>query len=466
MGGRRSGREISLVMMSEPGPRVATSIPGPLSAEYLARQGRRESNARSYPRRLPIAIKRGFGSFVEDVDGNVFIDFLTGAGALPLGHSHPAVVEAVEQQIGTFVHGLDFPTPIKDEFTELQLSMLPDGMREQMKVHFCGPTGANGVEAAIKLCKIATGRSEVIAFHGGYHGGTAGAMSVSGEVSIKAVVANDMPGVHFFPYSYCVRCPIGLTPDACATNCATYLERALVDPYGGIPKPAAVLLEMVQGEGGGVPATYEFVQRVRKVTADAGIPLLVDEVQTGCGRTGTWFAFEQYNIQPDVIILSKALSGIGLPISIVIYDAALDRWPPGAHTGTFRGNQLAFAAAVASIGVMRDENVLANVRERGQQLGDGLRMIAKENPWVIDVRGRGLMWAVELGDVGSDAPPGRYGTAAARGVQAAALRNGLILEVGGREDCVLRLLPPLNITESLVDRALDVLRLAFAEVCC
>jgi diaminobutyrate-2-oxoglutarate transaminase len=447
------------VTMVYQGPTLLTSVPGPLSKQYLDRQERRESNARTYPRRLPIAVKRAQGSFLEDVDGNVYIDFLTGAGTLSLGHNHPELVAAVQEQLGLFVHGLDLPTPIKDRFTEAQLGMLPEPMRDRMKLHFCGPTGANGIEAAIKLCKTVTGRSDVVAFQGGFHGSTAGAMAVTGDLGPKARIHGSLPGVHFFPYSYCNRCPLGLERSTCDTNCVGYLERALTDANGGMVRPAAVLLEPVQGEGGVIPATLEFAQRLRAITRSLNIPLIVDEVQTGCGRTGTWFAFEQYGIEPDVVVASKALSGIGLPVAVLIYDRAMDGWAPGAHIGTFRGNQLAFAAGVAAIEVVKRDGILDNVRARGEQLRGHLEGLARRTRWVSEVRGRGLMLGLEL----ADPETGLQASALAREVQAAALRNGLILEVGGRDDCVVRMLPALNVTADVVDAAGVVLATAFAE---
>ena len=310
------------------GPHVKGDLPGPRSAELLARQRRRESNARTYPRHLPFAPAEASGSFVRDVDGNVFIDFLAGAGVLSLGHSHPELVRVAAEQLERHTHGLDFPTPAKDDFVDAQLSMLPQGLRDRMKLHFCGPAGANAVDAAIKLCKTATGRGDVISFQGGFHGSSHAAMAVTGLVDQKRPVPNGVPGIHFFPYSYCGRCALALTPDTCAVNCIAYLERSLQDPNGGVPLPAAVILEPVQGEGGVVPARREFVQRARALTRELGIPLIVDEVQSGCGRTGTWFAFEQYDIEPDVIVASKALSGIGTPVAIIIYDERLDVWAP------------------------------------------------------------------------------------------------------------------------------------------
>jgi 2,4-diaminobutyrate 4-transaminase len=436
---------------ASPTPLVRTALPGPRSAELLARQDRRESNARTYPRHFPFAVESAAGSFITDLDGNTFIDFLTGAGVLSLGHNHPELVAAATAQMGRFTHGLDMPTAVKDEFTTAQLGMLPAAMRDRMKIQFCGPTGANAVDAAIKLCKTATGRGEIVSFQGGFHGSSHVAMALTGNVGQKRPIANGVPGVHFFPFSSCSRCPLALDPWTCQTNCVSLLERALQDPNGGIPLPAAVIMEMVQGEGGVIPARREFVQRVRALTRELGIPLIVDEVQTGCGRTGTWFAFEQYDIEPDVIVASKALSGMGLPVAIVIYAAELDVWAPGAHTGTFRGNQLAFAAGVKAIEVIQRDDVLGNVRARGEQVAARLAGLTG-HPVVREVRGRGLMWGIEVNPTG-----GRTAGQLAEDVQARALRAGLILELGGRDDCVIRMLPPLNVTAEVLDTALDIL---------
>lgn len=444
---------------SQGGPHVRGGLPGPRSAELLERQANRESNARTYPRHLPIAIEDAAGSLVRDVDGNVFIDFLAGAGVLSLGHNHPELTRVVVNQMGKLTHGLDFPTPVKDAFTEAQLSMLPPGMRDRTRVHFCGPTGANAVDAALKLCKTATGRGDIISFQGGFHGSSHAAMAVTGLVEQKEPVRNGVPGVHFFPFSDCTRCPLGLQPESCATSCATYLERSLKDPNGGIPLPAAVIVELVQGEGGVVPATLEFVHRVRAVTRELGIPLIVDEVQTGCGRTGTWFAFEQYDIEPDVIVASKALSGMGLPVAVIMYDEKLDVWAPGAHTGTFRGNQLAFAAGTEAVRIIRRDQLLGNVRRRGEQV-DRLLTPLLRNPWVRDVRGRGLMWGVEFAHPATGQPAGQV----ARAVQAESLRKGLILECGGRDDSVIRMLPPLNVSTETIGVACRILASVIEEL--
>jgi diaminobutyrate-2-oxoglutarate transaminase len=434
-------------------PSVVTALPGPRSAALLARQEKRESNARTYPRHFPFAVAEASGSYIRDLDGNVFIDFLTGAGVLSLGHNHPELVAAATEQMGIFTHGLDMPTPAKDAFTEAQLSMLPPGMRDRMKIQFCGPTGANAVDAALKLCKTATGRGGIVSFQGGFHGSSHAAMAVTGNVGQKRPITNGMPGVSFFPFSSCSRCPLALDPETCQTNCVSFLERALRDPNGGLELPAAVIMEMVQGEGGVIPARKEFVQRVRRLTRELNIPLVVDEVQTGCGRTGTWFAFEAYDIEPDVIIASKALSGMGLPVAIVLYAEELDTWAPGAHTGTFRGNQLAFAAGTRTIEIIRRDDVLGNVRAREDQIRGRLTEELAGHPAVLEIRGKGLMWGIELTAPGD----GRTVAELAEDVQARALRSGLILELGGRDDCVVRMLPPLNVTAEVVDMALTIL---------
>lgn len=432
---------------------VPRSIPGPKSAELLARQEARESNARSYPRKLTFAVERGEGPYIVDVDGNVYVDFLTGAGVLSLGHSHPELVSCAARQLSQFVHGLDMPTGIKDEFTRAQLDMLPESMRTNTKIHFCGPTGANTVDAAIKLAKTFTGRSEVISFRGGFHGTTHLGMAVSGLLEQRQPVGNTMPGVHFAPYSYCSRCPVGLTRSTCRVNCATSTETLLTDENGGVLAPAAILLELVQGEGGVIPAQREFVERVVAAARSVGALVIVDEVQTGCGRTGTWFAFEQYGIEPDIICSSKALSGIGTPMGIILYRKDIDVWEPGAHTGTFRGNQLGFATGVQTMRIFQRDGILANVVARGEQVRQILTSGLSDVPHVREVRGLGLMWGIEL----HDPVTGLGASALAKTVQRAALHNGLIVELGGRGDNVVRIMPPLNATPELIEAACGLL---------
>ncbi|MBB5803456.1 diaminobutyrate-2-oxoglutarate transaminase [Saccharothrix ecbatanensis] len=450
---------MTTIDVSESAVEQDLSVPGPLGRVLLESQAANESNARTYPRKLPVAIDRASGSYITDVDGRVYIDFLSGAGVLALGHNHPELIATVQEQLTRLTHGLDFPTPVREEFKRRQLSMLPESIRDDMKIHFCGPTGGDGVEAAVKLCKKATGRGGVIAFQGSYHGSSHAAMSLTSETQPKEGLHNLLPGVHFAPFAYCHRCPLNLKPDSCGTRCGQLLTNTLRDTHGGVPKPAAIILELVQGEGGSIPAPVEFVREIAREAKAQDIPLIVDEVQTGCGRTGTWFAFEQYGIEPDVIIASKGLSGMGLPVSIILYNKRLDTWTPGSHIGTFRGNNLAFASGVTYLDVLEREHLLDNVRTRGEQLLDGLRAAALGSSIVDDVRGLGLMIGVEMRGFG-----GATSSEVALRLQRAALRRGLILEIGGREDCVVRLLPPLNITEHTAGEALAVITAALRSV--
>jgi diaminobutyrate-2-oxoglutarate transaminase len=440
-------------------PSVRTSLPGPASKPLLERQEQRESNARTYPRRLPIAIKRASGSYIEDLDGNIFIDFLTGAGVLALGHNHPEVVAAVHRQLDVFCHGLDFPTEVKDQFVSTQLSLLPESMRDRMKIQFCGPAGANAVDAALKLCKTATGRGDVVAFQGAFHGSSHSAMAVTGSVSQKEPIANGMPGVHFFPYPYAYRWPVTLDPESCGAQCLHTLESALKDPLGGIAKPAAVIIEIVQAEGGVIVGPVDFIRGVRELTRELGIPMIVDEIQTGCGRTGTWYAFEQYGIEPDVIIASKGLGGIGMPIAVVFYDRELDTWAPGAHTATFRGNQLAFAAGIASAEIIQRDGILERVQQESEYVLDELKSLQADHRAIGDVRGLGLMVGMEM----IDPETGEAAPDLASRIQRSALERGLILELGGRYDAVVRMLPPLNVSRATLDQALDILRETLAQ---
>ncbi|NQZ11148.1 MAG: diaminobutyrate--2-oxoglutarate transaminase family protein [Algicola sp.] len=433
-------------------PIVRTSLPGPKSGQMLEKQASQESNARTYPRNFPIAIKAASGSYVEDLDGNVFLDLLSGAGVLALGHNHPVIKEAVKQQVETGSHLLDFPTPIKDEFIDVNFSLLPESMRNQMKIQFCGPTGADAIDAAIKLCKTYTKRGSIVSFQGGFHGSTQSTIALTGLNAPKEPLQNLMPGVHFFPYGHCYRCPLSLQKSQCQTNCIKYLENVLNDTNGGVPKPAAVILEMVQGEGGVVPAPTEFVVELRRITRELDIPLIVDEIQAGYGRTGTWYAFEQYGIEPDVVVVSKALGG-GLPASIILYNKKMDVWKAGAHTGTFRGNQLAFAANVAMVEHMRQDKVLDNVVKQGNLFKQKLTELKSRYPIIGDVRGKGLMLGMELIEPNS----GLSSPEIARSIQQNALKMGLLLELGGRDDCVIRLLPPLNISTQEVEIALDIM---------
>ncbi|TBU85681.1 aspartate aminotransferase family protein [Phytopseudomonas dryadis] len=423
----------------------------------LARQKQQESNARSYPRRIPLVLKRGRGIHVEDVEGRVFIDCLAGAGTLALGHNHPAVIAAIRQVLDDELplHTLDLSTPVKDRFVQDLFAVLPPAFASQAKIQFTGPTGTDAVEAALKLVRIATGRSTVLAFQGGYHGMSQGALSLMGNLKAKTPLGSLLShGVQFLPFPYDYRCPFGLGGERAVEVNLRYLDNLLSDPESGVQLPAGVILEVVQGEGGVIPAADTWLRGVREITARAGVPLIIDEIQTGFGRTGKLFAFEHASIVPDVVVLSKAIGG-SLPLSVMVYRDWLDSWQPGAHAGTFRGNQMAMAAGSAVIRHIEAENLVAHAAAMGQRLREQLLELRVRLPQLGDVRGRGLMLGVEVVDPSGLADslghPPADGSLASR-IQRECLKRGLILELGGRHGSVVRFLPPLIITAEQIDQ--------------
>ncbi|MFB8830304.1 diaminobutyrate--2-oxoglutarate transaminase [Azotobacter sp. CWF10] len=433
----------------------------------LERQEARESSARSYPRRIPLALKRAHGVYVEDVEGRVFIDCLAGAGTLALGHNHPVVIEALREVLadGLPLHTLDLTTPVKDRFVQDLFDILPADFARDAKVQFCGPTGADAVEAALKLVKTATGRGTMLAFHGAYHGMTQGALHLMGSLGPKRPLNGTLQGVQFLPYPYDYRCPFGQGGETGVQTGLRYIETVLNDPEGGIPHPAGLIFEAVQGEGGVVPAADAWVRGVRELTARADVPLIVDEIQTGFGRTGRMFAFEHAGITPDVVVLSKAIGG-GLPLSVVVYRGELDQWKPGAHAGTFRGNQLAMAAGSATLRLIRAEGLHEQAQRSGERLAAGLRQLQRDYPQLGDVRGRGLMLGVEIVDPHGERNTHGHPAAApalASALQAECLRHGLIIELGGRHGSVVRFLPPLVISEAQIDHVLAIFATAAAK---
>lgn len=308
------------------------------------------------------------------------------------------------------------------------------------------------MEAALKLSRTATGRHSVLAFHGAYHGMTLGTLSISGNLGPKSALGGLLPGVQFLPYPHEYRCPFGLSGEQSIDANLHYIRHLLSDPESGVTQPAAMILETVQGEGGVIPAPDRWLQGLRAITREHGIPLILDEIQCGIGRTGDLFAFERSSISPDVITLSKAIGG-GLPLSVVVYRGELDQWQPGAHAGTFRGNQLAMAAGDATLRFIQREGITDHVRNVGARLQGVLQGMQAEFDWVGDVRGRGLMLGMEIVDPSRNDGSGRpvADGERARKLQRACLERGLIVELGGRHGATVRFLPPLIISEAEID---------------
>ncbi|GAB7060424.1 aspartate aminotransferase family protein [Streptomyces mexicanus] len=442
----------------------ASAQPPALHEGILRRQSARESAARTYARALPIVPVRARGLTVEGADGRRYLDCLSGAGTLALGHNHPVVLEAIRKVLdsGAPLHALDLATPVKDAFVTELFRTLPPGLAERARVQFCGPAGTDAVEAAFTLVRAATGRTGIAAFTGAYHGMTAGAVAASGH-AVDVRVAR-------LPYPQDYRCPFGVGGSRGAALAARWTESVLDDPKSGVPLPAGMILEPVQGEGGVLPAPDDWLRRMRQITAERSVPLIADEIQTGVGRTGAFWAVQHSGVVPDVMVLSKAIGG-SLPLAVVVYRDDLDVWEPGAHAGTFRGNQLAMAAGTATLAHVRENRLAERAAHLGSRMLARLRALAGEQPCIGEVRGRGLMIGLELVDPEGDpaatgdpwagehpAPRGGPLPAApalAAAVQRECLRRGLIVELGGRHACVVRLLPPLTISDEQAEAVLD-----------
>ncbi|EGH25500.1 diaminobutyrate--2-oxoglutarate aminotransferase, partial [Pseudomonas amygdali pv. mori str. 301020] len=275
---------------------------------------------------------------------------------------------------------------------------MPQQLADDAKIQFCGPTGTDAVEAALKLVRTATGRSTVLSFQGGYHGMSQGALSLMGSLGPKKPLGALLgTGVQFLPYPYDYRCPFGLGGEQGVRANLHYLENLLNDPEAGVQLPAAVILEVVQGEGGVIPADLDWLRGVRRITEKAGVALIVDEIQSGFARTGKMFAFEHAGIEPDVIVMSKAVGG-GLPLAVLGFKREFDAWAPGNHAGTFRGNQMAMATGLATLEVLQRQNLAAQAAKRGDWLKAQLGLLQQRYPMMGQVRGRGLMLGIEIVD--------------------------------------------------------------------
>jgi diaminobutyrate-2-oxoglutarate transaminase len=424
---------------------------------------RRESGARTYASAFEVVFERGAGVRMRDDSGREYIDCLSCAGALPLGHDPPEIREALMQFLGSgqVYQALDLTTPAKLELVRELFGVLPDVWASRAKIQFCSPSGSDAVEAAMKLTRYVTGRQPIIAFHGAYHGMTGGALAAMGNPVPRSGAVVTTGNIHFAPYPYRYRCPFGSDGSATDDLSIQYLSNLLGDPESGIAKPAAVIVEVVQGEGGCIPASDTWLRAVRRLTREHEIPLVIDEVQTGFARTGAMFAFEAAGIVPDVLVLSKAIGG-GFPLAVIVYDEALDQWPRGMHAGTFRGNQIAMVAGAATIRILRRDRFDLHAAEMGALLSDGLREIAVRHPELGDIRGRGLMIGVEVIRPSQAGRPPRDGALTAA-IKRAAFANGLVLESGGRDGAVLRFLPPLIVTPNDVGEILDRFEVAVSQ---
>ena len=428
-------------------PDIRTDLPGPHASAEVARDV--ELISPSYTRAYPFVMDHGKRVWVWDVDGNKFLDLTAGIAVTSVGHSHPRVVEAIREQAGKFLHmsGTDFYYELQVELAE-RLDEISPGDAPK-RTFFCN-SGAESVEGAIKLARYATGRPRVISFIGAFHGRTMGALSVTGSKPIhREGFAPLMPGVIHVPYGYCYRCPINLTYPECDIACLDWIENEVFTHLTPPDEVAAVIVEPIQGEGGYVVPPPGFFEKLREICDNYGIVLIADEVQSGIARTGRWWGIEHWGVTPDIICSAKGIAN-GMPLGAIIAPRETMHWPPGAHASTFGGNPVSCAAALATLDVIEEEELLENATRMGERFIAGLDELAAEHDIIGDVRGKGLMVGVELIDpiTGEPAPALR-----GRIIQKCFERGVLMLGAGKN---VVRFMPALNITAEEVDLGLQI----------
>ncbi|HNT38981.1 MAG TPA: aspartate aminotransferase family protein [Rubrivivax sp.] len=403
-----------------------------------------ESAVRSYCRAFPAVFGRAKGAFVFDSAGRAYLDFFAGAGTLAFGHNPDFIKRRLLAYIESdgITHGLDLYTEAKAAFIEafVRHVLAPRGL--DYRLQFTGPTGANAVEAALKLARRVTGRQGVFAFSGAYHGLSLGSLAVTANHGKRAAAGTGLHDVTFVPY------PDGQLDDAAIL---AWIERLMTDSHSGVDKPAAVILETLQAEGGINVAPSPWLHDLQALLQRHGVLLIVDDIQVGCHRTGPFFSFERAGITPDIVVLSKAIGGYGLPLSLVLLRPSIDAWRPGEHTGTFRGNQLAFVAGTAALEQAARIDLGAQVQRKGALCERVLHeRVAALDPR-LKPRGLGLIQGLD-GAAIDDGFASR--------VSRRCFELGMIIETAGRRDTVLKLLPPLNIEEAELLQGLSTIEQA------
>ncbi|HZJ94684.1 MAG TPA: diaminobutyrate--2-oxoglutarate transaminase [Thiopseudomonas sp.] len=408
-----------------------------------------ESAVRSYCRSFPVMFQQAQGAELITKEGKRYIDFLAGAGTLNYGHNHPVLKKALLEYIQNdgLTHGLDMYTGAKETFlnTFNRLILTPRGMQDYL-VQFTGPTGTNAVEAALKLARKVKERNNVISFTNGFHGVTIGALAVTGNQHHRGAAGVALSDVTRMPYSNYFGEDI---------DTVKMMDQMLSDPSSGIDKPAAVIVEVVQGEGGLNAASADWMRGIEKLCRKHDMLLIIDDIQAGCGRTGTFFSFEDMGIKPDMITLSKSISGYGLPFAVLLMRGKLDEWTPGEHNGTFRGNNHAFVTAAAALEEFwQDDSFAKTVREKGAIIAERMQQITqRHSEHGLVFKGRGMM-------IGIACPNGEI----AEEVCGHAFENGLVIETSGAHSEVVKCLCPLTISHEQIDQAMTILDNAFAAV--
>jgi diaminobutyrate-2-oxoglutarate transaminase len=408
-----------------------------------------ESEVQSYARSFPRVFHKATGEHLYDEEGNQYLDFLAGAGTLNYGHNNPVFKEKLLEYINDdgITHGLDMHTRAKGEFLEAfnEKILKPRGYKYVMQ--FTGPTGTNAVEAALKLARNITGRENIIAFTNGFHGVSLGSLAATGNSHHRGAAGVSLNGTSRMPYD-------GYMGDE--INTTAYLEKVLSDSSSGIDLPAAVIVETVQGEGGINAASFEWLQNLEAICRRFDILLIVDDIQAGCGRTGTYFSFEEAGITPDIVTLSKSLGGYGTPFAVVLIKPELDQWKPGEHNGTFRGNNFAFVTAKAAIDhYWSDDTFSKEIKRKGEYAAQRLDDIAeKYGEGNFTSRGRGMFLGINCvnGEIAGK-------------ITHNAFQKGLIIETSGADDQVVKFLCPLIISDENLKKGIDIVEQAVKDVC-
>ena len=430
------------------------SLPGPRASECVARDA--QALSPSYTRSYPFVMDHGHGSVVWDVDGARYIDFTAGIAVTATGHSHPEVVKAIKAQVDKFIHmsGTDFYYPVQIELAEKLNALVPGDEPKQL---FFTNSGTEAVEAAFKLARYATGRQQMIAFVGAFHGRTMGALSLTAsKYTQRKGFGPLVPGVTHVPYGYCYRCPYNLEYPLCDVQCVRYIEETVFKKLSPAEEVAAIFVEPVQGEGGYVVPPPLYHRRLRELADKYGILLVMDEVQSGMGRTGKMFAVEHWGVVPDITCIAKGIAS-GMPLGAMVAKKRLMTWPAGAHGNTFGGNPVSCAAALATIRLL-ESGYVQNAARMGERFLGRLKQIQEAHPSIGDVRGLGLMVAIELVQDRETKEPA---TDLRNVVVRKCFEKGLLILGCGTSS--VRFVPALSITEDVVDEGLEVFEQALSE---
>ncbi len=446
--------ELESMSFSE-APKIVVKPPGPKSLELLNAQRELETKSLIYPKAFRFAIDAARGATIRDVDGNYYIDWVAGIAVMNVGHNNPYVVQAIKEQLDRYWHWMsEVPSEARIRFLRNLHSILPEGLRGKAKV-MTSVTGADACETAIALARWVTKKPVILAFEGAYHGVHQGIVMATAKTELQLYAGTPLVNVVRVPYPYPYRCPLpAKDAEDCGNAVLSYIDHLLSDPYTGVGEVGAIIVEPIQGEGGYIVPPRNFLRGLREIADKHGILLIADEVQTGVGRTGKWWAVEHFGVTPDIMCISKAIGG-GIPTSVVAYRAEYDEKLPDDtfHFGTYRANPLALAAGAAAIEYIQSRNLLDRTVQLGNYAREAFEDIAERYPIIGDVRGIGFMIGVELVKNKSTKEPG---TELASEVRRRLFERGVLMHTCGHFGNVMRFMAPLVLTKRHLDEGIRI----------